>query len=659
MTDNIKKKKKRRKVKKKIKRPQKQFNLQNYRLGIFGLLAVVILAVVIGVVVHFASNGSDDVVAEVENISVEQSVDSDMSANGGLINDISVDSTSEDVAEVEEPEITPEEPEEPDTPEVAKAKERIADSNALIKAWEGTWLQKIDISGDTCDYLTLDECEIMAEDTSKVKISGVIKGIPNADSDDLYLFALSTYENSIPEGAEPVDTVRLKKTEPRFSMYASLNHRQAGSRLFKKFVVAAKRNGRYQILGTSRYVTNPEAICKTRAYKKAASVKGLIVDPSKLHSGELEDLGVKQGAYNIPLGYIMGGTTFAGRPTIGYEYGGKTYAFNGQAVAEFDMVFEALSAKGIQVTAVILNNSNGAYPELIHPKSRGGGCPYYMFNGSDADGVNAMAAAATFLAERYSGAHGTISNWIIANEINATKEWNYYPSTDHYTYSDEYAKGFRVFYNAIKSVNGDAKIYMPLDQTWNRNLNNGDHDGRDVLDDFNNIISSKGNISWDLAFHSYPVPLTNAAFWNTGSFKKYTTQSVDTPMVAMHNVNIVTDYVSSGRFAKPDGSPRDVFISEVGFTSTSGEGTQAAAIAYAYYICQKNPRINGLIINRQTDSGVEIAQGLAVGLTHPNGAHKQAYNVYKHLDMADSQEVTQFALGIIGADSWSSIVRYW
>lgn len=545
--------------------------------------------------------------------------------------------------------------------EAAKAKERIATGNALESAWEDTWLKKIDISGDTCDYLKIDECVIMAEDTSQIRVSGVLNGIPNGDSDDLYLFALNTYENSIPEGAEPVDTMRIDKTEPRFEMYANLNHKQANTRLFKKFVVAAKRNGKYQILGPSRYVTNPEAIAKVNTYKQAASVKGLIVDPIRLRGSELDDLGVKQGAYNIPLGYIMGGTTSGLRPTIYYEYGGKTYAFNGQAVSEFDIVFETLSAKGIQVTAVILNNRNASCPELIHPNARGGATQswYYMFNGADADGVNAMAAAASFLAERYSGAHGTISNWIIANEINATKEWNYYPSTDHYTYTDEYAKGFRVFYNAIKSVNGSAKVYMPLDQTWNRNLNNGDYDGRDVLDDFNNIISSKGNIGWDLAYHSYPVPLTNAAFWNTGKFAKYTTQSVDTQMVAMHNVNIVTDYISRDAFLKPDGSYRNVFISEVGFTSTSGEAVQAAALAYAYYIADRNPRINGLIINHETDDALQLSQGLAVGLTHANGAHKQAYDVYKHLDMPDSLEKTQFALGVIGADSWSSIVRYW
>lgn len=627
--------KKRRRRKKKVN-PREQKLLLYGGIGLIAFIAVVLITTVLVLFKPFSGLKAEKQSEETEEITEEET-----------------DEILEDNYVVEEGFIISQE-------ERAAALERIAMSDGLEQAWEDTWLQKIDISGNTSDYLNIEECKIMESDASKIRVRGVIKGIPDGDSDDLYLFALNTYEKSIAEGAEPIDTFRLEKTDPTFELYANLNHKQASTRLFKKFVVAAKKNGTYQILGPSRYVTNPEAIARVNTYQKAASVKGLIIDPNKLHGGELTDLGVKQGAYNIPLGYIMGQTSFAGRPTIYYEYGGKTYAFNGQAVAEFDLVFGGLANKGIQATAVILNNPNGAYPELIHPNARGaGGAPYYMFNASDANGVNAIAAAASFLAERYSGAHGTISNWIIANEINAYKEWNNFAAVDHYAYTEAYANGFRVFYNAIKSVNGSAKIYMPLDQQWNRNRSGGDHDGKDILDDFNSILKSKGNINWDLAVHPYPVPLTNANFWNGGWNAKYTSQSIDTPMLNMKNINVVTEYISGSNFLREDGGTRQVFLSEVGFTSTSGETVQAAAIAYAYYIAEKNPHINGLIINRETDSAEEIAQGLAVGLTHPNGAHKMAYDVYKHLDMADSQEHTKFALDVIGADSWASIVKYW
>ncbi|MBO5347080.1 MAG: hypothetical protein J6A45_02980, partial [Lachnospiraceae bacterium] len=488
-----------------------------------------------------------------------------------------------------------------------------------------------------------------------------LPGIPESDSDDIYLFALNTYETSIPAGAEPVDTYRIEKTKATFEFLANLNNRQANSRMFKKFVVAAKVDGNYKIISRSRYITNPEAVAKYNTYTPASSIKGLLVDPNRLNTGELEDLGVKQAAYNIPLSKITGQTTSANYPTIHYTYNGKTYAIDGQSIAEYDIVFGSLSRKGIRVTAIILNDMNYEYPELVHPQARSGStAPYVMFNGAEEAGVNAMAAMATFLAERYSGSgHGTVSNWVIANEINARSHWNYMQYTDVYNYSREYAQAFRVFYNAIKAVNGSAEIYMPLDQTWNRNLNDNNYDARDIIDNFNTIIKEKGNIDWQLAYHPYPVPLTNAAFWNTGAYyKKLTIDSVDTAMINMKNIHVVTDYLCRDEFLMDSGEARHVLLSEQGFTSSSGgEGVQAAAFAYAYYISEANSHINGFLLNRQTDAPEEVAQGLAFGLNYSGGGRKQIYNVFKKIDTAESQSATEFAKSILGISDWSSVIH--
>jgi len=324
-------------------------------------------------------------------------------------------------------------------------------------------------------------------------------------------------------------------------------------------------------------------------------------------------------------------------------------------------VFGSLSKKGIRVTAILLNDMNYEYPELVHPQARSGStAPYVMFNGAEQAGIDAMAAISTFLAERYSGTgHGTVSNWVIANEINARKQWNYMEYTDVYTYSKEYAQAFRVFYNAIKSVNASAEIYMPLDQTWNRNHNDNNYDARDIIDNFNTIIREKGNIDWQVAYHPYPVPLTNAAFWNTGAYyKKLTVDSVDTAMINMKNVHVVTDYLQRSEFLTDSGEARHVLLSEQGFTSSSGgEGVQAAAFAYAYYIAEANSQINGFLLNRQTDAPEEVAQGLAFGLNHSNGVHKQVYNVFKKIDTPESAGATEFAKSILGISDWSSVIR--
>lgn len=541
-------------------------------------------------------------------------------------------------------------------------RERLKTTLLLQQAWEDLWLEEMELTAENQDtFATIESCLIMEENPSLVEIKGTIPGIPKSDSGDIYIFPLNTYETGIADGAEPADTFRIEKTKAAFTFHVNLNNKQANSRMFKKFVVAVKMDGKYKIISKSRYITNPEAVAQYNVYTQASSIKGLLVDPSRLHTGELEDLGIKQAAYNIPLSKITGQTTSGNYPTIHYTYNGKTYAIDGQSVAEFDIVFGNLSKKGIRTTAIILNDMNHEYPELVHPKARSGSsAPYVMFNGAEEAGVDAMAAMATFLAERYSGTgHGTISNWVIANEINARKEWNYMEYTDVYNYTKEYAQAYRVFYNAIKAVNASAEVYMPLDQTWNRNLNNQNYDARDVLDHFNAIIQEKGNIDWQLAYHPYPVPLTNAAFWNTGAYyKKLTVDSVDTAMVNMKNIHVVTDYLCRDEFLTAEGETRHVLLSEQGFTSSSGgEGVQAAAVAYAYYIAEANSHINGFLLNRQTDAPEEVAQGLAFGVIHSNGARKQVYNVYKNIDTAQSKEVTEFAKGILGISDWSSVIH--
>ena len=543
-----------------------------------------------------------------------------------------------------------------------KAAGRIQTTDSIQAAWEELWLEVIPLTSENENsFATIDSCLIYEEDKSLVEIKGTIPGFPESDSEDIYLFALNTYETSIPEGAEPADTYRIEKTKATFEFYANLNYKQANSRLFKKFVVAAKVDGKYKIISKSRYITNPEAIAKYDVYTPASSIKGLLVDPNRLNTGELEDLGVKQAAYNIPLSKITGQTTSGNYPTIHYTYNGKTYAIDGQSVAEYDIVFGSLSKKGIRVTAILLNDMNYEYPELVHPQSRRGStAPYVMFNGAEQAGIDAIAAITTFLAERYSGTgHGTVSNWVIANEINARKQWNYMEYTDVYNYSKEYAQAFRVFYNSIKAVNASAEVYMPLDQTWNRNHNDNNYDARDIIDNFNAIIKEKGNIDWQVAYHPYPVPLTNAAFWNTGAYyKKLTVDSVDTAMINMKNVHVVTDYLQREDFLTDSGEARHVLLSEQGFTSSSGgEGVQAAAFAYAYYIAEANSQINGFLLNRQTDAPEEVAQGLAFGLNYSNGVHKKVYNVFKKIDTAESESATEFAKSILGISDWSSVIK--
>lgn len=507
-------------------------------------------------------------------------------------------------------------------------------------------------------FLTIESCRISAEDSSKVKVEISVPYVPISDDDYYYLFELETFETE--HGEEYADRISKWTEDTQFSV--NLNHNSSSSRLFSKFVVAVLLDGKYVDISRGHYITNPEAVAKyTSPNPKASSIKGLIVDPAKISGSEIEDLGVKYAAYNIPIGYILGETSNATYPTVYYNYNGKTYAFNGLRIAEFDNIFKTLTNKGVIITAVLLNDKNGAYTQLIHPNARGGSAPYYMFNAADETGCEYLEAVATFLANRYSGSgHGKISNWVIGNEINARTAWNYMDYTDVAAYAQEYAKAFRIFYNGIKSVNAGANVYISLDQLWDRNLSAKDsYDAKDVLDAFNADISLKGNIDWGLAHHPYPVPLTWPKFWAMPSNYRsmnLVRNSVDTPYITVQNIHVLTEYMNRSEMLNPDGEVRSIALTEVGFGSDHGEELQAAAFAYAYKIASNNQHIDMFILNKQADMAVEMAQGLSLGLNRTDGSHKYIYNVFKHIDTSSAEEVTAFAKTIIGISDWSEVI---
>lgn len=550
-----------------------------------------------------------------------------------------------------------EEKEPPQQPEVDMGEDVI---DHIVTAGNAVWdafnrrPESHEITEETAaDFADITECII--DSSGRISVTAKGRGIPKSDDKYYYLFALNTYDTAISENS---NYVARDYKDNETVLFTSLNYNTSNSRLFKKFVVAVKKDGKYVPVSTPKYITNPEAIAKyTSVFQEPASIKGLLVDPNRLRGSELDDLGVKQAAYNIPVARLLGPTTSAAYPSIQYTYNGRTYTFNGQVVAEYDLVFSTLTAKGITTTAIILNNYSSSYPQLIHPQARhGGSAPYYMFNGAEESGVEYMAAIGSFLAERYSDTrHGKISNWIIANEINARKEWNYMEYTDIGTYVEEYAKGFRVFYTAIKSVSSSARVYISLDQQWDRNIkNNKNYDGRDILDVFNNNITEKGNIDWGLAQHPYNVPLTEARIWKSS---KYVEHNAGTSMMTMENIEVLINYLRQEHFLDSNGQVRSILISELGYTSTAGEAVQAAAFAYAYYKMDAYDEIDGFLLNRQTDAGEEVAQGLAFGLNHQGGGQKQIYTVFKYIDTPQHAQYTDFAKGIIGISSWSEIVR--
>lgn len=568
-------------------------------------------------------------------------------AGGGLFWALGGGRTQE-VAQVEstETESVPEE-----TASSEEASEEAAETESETEPEE----EYVELTEDNIgDFVKVESCEIEPGSGSFV-LKASAEGKPASDDDNLYLLEMNMYDTEVSQEAGYIASAA--KAE-EISLSAAVNENSADSRLYSKFVVAVKLDGEYVPLCQPQYITNPEALSAYReAYPQRDSIKGILVDPMRVD--QLDELNVNHAAYNIPIGNILGETTNGLYPTIHYTYNGRTYAFNGQRIAEYDSIFSRLTAKGITISAILLNNKSGAYPQITHPLSRGGSAYYYGFNAAEEDGVELLAAVGAFLSQRYRDTDcGTVMNWIIGNEVNVRTDWNYMQHVDIDTYAREYANAVRVFYNSIKSMNANARVFVSMDQQWDRNIStNQNYDAKDLLVSLNDIVSSEGNIDWGLAHHPYAYPLTNTTFWNSSSkIRKLITDEQDTSIVTMENIEVVTDFLQREDMLTADGEVRPVILSELGYSSTGGEVNQAAAFAYAYYAAESNPYIDALILSRQTDAAEEVAQGLALGLTTQGGQHKYIYQVFQNIDQAGSENYTEFAKSVIGINSWTEIL---
>ena len=469
--------------------------------------------------------------------------------------------------------------------------------------------------------------------------------LPSSDDAHLYLFILNTWESEEELKGDPAAS-----TEKGHTCEIRLDYDETA--LFARFVPALLVDGEYLAVSAGKYPANPEALAANQDdYPVIESKKGLLLDPACLGTEKLTSLNVKRGVYNIPLSLIIGETTDPAYETISYTYNGETYYFNGAGIAAYDNIFTYLTLAGIHSTAIILNDWNDAYPELIHPlsRSKNSGAYYYAFNTEEEEGSRLIEAAAMFLAERYtSGEHGMVHDWVIANEINQHTSWNYMNTSDLNLYTDSFQRSFRIFYNAIRSHYANAKVYFSIDHDWNDNGGNNSRwfNGHELLYTFNRCALAGGNYDWGIAIHPYPDPLTRVNYWK-GNYD----MTENAQCLTIMNLSSLTDILDKDSFRMTNGGIRSASITELGFSSYSGEKLQAAAFAYCYYIVDNNPYIDAFLMNRQTDALEEIAAGLALGVYNTDLSEKYITDVFAGIDSDRGEEYLEFMLNILEADS--------
>ncbi len=443
------------------------------------------------------------------------------------------------------------------------------------------------------NYAVAARCVLTSAGT--VSYSATLTQVPSSDDGIMYLCALQPYEYSV-TATDYVVAQAPASVNPVFSF--ALNSPAGVSQICNKFALCIKSGGSYKMIANAQYITNPEvAATHTRAPQNV----GFVEPYEKMvlyRIGEVNEAMVNQGNYS---------------------------------------------------TAVIVNCAN---PTLINPSCRKGDPhpmgtkKYYAFNAATLDGVNALRTSMYSLA-----ANTRVDEFIFGNEVN-TRTWNYMAFTGWDNFVKEYAQAFRVAYNAIKSANANAKVYISLDQMWDRNRA-GDYtfmDSADFMLKFNELICAEGNIDWNLAFHPYLTPLTYAKFWDmsgcpNGSY--YVNQIQTNKMVSFQNLPVMTSMMTVPGLLNTKGQVREVILPEIGITSAQGVEVQAAAMMACYQACRNNPLVKRIYFHRMNEGG-QLNFGTS-------GISEQVYQSLVHNNPG---QYNQWALNYIGATDWRQLVMY-
>ena len=154
---------------------------------------------------------------------------------------------------------------------------------------------------------------------SDVLLSIAASQVPSTDDGKYYIYADEVWQDGT-AGA----LVATIKTGKSVSASFPLKFNEAGSNLSRKFIVAVKKNGKLVQVSDEHYITNPEACATAAGVRNDHGIKGLLADPERLYTGEIEDLGIEQVTYNINVGGIVGETDDPAYPTTYFTYNGQT-----------------------------------------------------------------------------------------------------------------------------------------------------------------------------------------------------------------------------------------------------------------------------------------------------------------------------------------------
>lgn len=425
--------------------------------------------------------------------------------------------------------------------------------------------------------------------------------------------------------------------------------------LFRRFIAGAAWMSLAGALGAQ----NPEP------FPEPPSKKGLQVQMVE----DALKLGIHHAALNVNFAQLI--EIPGGAGAIPFESGGETFHFSRGYVEGLDRRVKELSDHGVVVSLILLYYQSGREAldaVMLHP-DYDPAAPNRLsaFNTVTPEGRKHFRACMEFLAARYSRAdarHGKVWNYIVGNEVNSHWFWSNMGRVTMEEFAEDYLDAVRIAHESVRKYSANARVYISLEHHWNMRYPGGDEGqafaGKRFVDYFAKRAREEGDFGWHIAFHPYPENLFECRTW----LDKTALPTPETPRITFKNLHVLTDYLKREELLWK-GKPRRVILSEQGFHSPpgeEGEKLQAAAYCYAWVKVQREPEIDSFILHRHVDHGREGGLNLGLWRRDETARHpaeplekKKIYEVFHLADTPEWEEAFEFALPVIGIESWEEL----
>lgn len=398
-------------------------------------------------------------------------------------------------------------------------------------------------------------------------------------------------------------------------------------RIYERF--AAVNNG--IVVTDYKYADVPKA--KNIRFNQK-SIKGIFSE-NMADASYARDLKANSTVINIDTSSLP---DISGKSDIVKSVNGKAYHFRKGYVQSLDKIISAYTKEKMNVTAVCVNwGSSNVFDYDNMKKARVSG-----FNTSTDKGRDWFTATMEFLADRYSKGSALIQDYVIGNEIDSSHET--YECDNINTYMEEYYRGLRIANTAVKKYASDACVIVPFTHYWAKSCSEitGDKGPTFRTTDIINWLQRKavkeGNFDFGIAPHLYASSLFESNYTGVDTASGLVTHNSDSPELTYTNLEQLSDFFQKNDITY-NKKTRYVYFTEggpsAGADNELARNEQAASLAFAYYKASQYPFVREFNEYRLFDNPKE-AGVVRAGLMTEAGEKRPSYEVYKHIDQADT-----------------------